>query len=721
MVTPIRVLIVEDSPEDAELLLAELRHGGYAPTYERVQTAEAMAAALSSLKWDIVISDYSMPKFSAPAALELLQRSGLDLPFIIVSGTIGEDIAVSAMKAGAHDYIMKGHLKRLPPAIERELREAAVRLEHKQAEEHLRQSEERFRQLAENISEVLFMTNPDATSMIYVSPAYETIWDRSCQSLYDNPLSWLESVHSEDHGRVEALLRKDPQRFQTEYRVIRPDGTVRWIWARTFQIRDQKGIVYGLEGIAQDITERKLTELAYKELLQEVDVRKQAEATIQRMAYNDTLTELPNRNMLYDRLLNAIRTDSGQGKPMAILLMDLDHFKEINDTLGHQRGDLLLKEVGLRLKTTLFEPDMVARLGGDEFVILLPRLANTGDIKLVIQKIQGALEVPFVIENMPIHIEASIGIALYPDHGTSADVLLQRADVAMYAAKGSGSGYTIYSPEQDKLSPRRLSLMGELRHAIEKDQLFLHYQPKISFKTNRVIGVEALVRWQHPEYGFVPPDQFILPAEKTGLIHPLTRWVLKTAMRQCQAWRQAGLNLPVAVNLSARNLHDPQLRDHLAGLLKTTGATAEQLELEITESAIMANPQSALEIITHLKTMGIRFALDDFGIGYSSLAYLKKLPVDTIKIDKSFVIDVARDEDDVLIVLSTINLAHNLGLKVVAEGVETKDVWDRLSAFGCDAAQGYYMCKPLPVDDLTRWLKESPWGMKQVPVYNPSV
>jgi diguanylate cyclase (GGDEF)-like protein/PAS domain S-box-containing protein len=692
----------------------------------------------------------------------------------------------------------------------------------RQTQEALRSSEERFRQFAENIDEVFFLTGPDAKTMIYVSPAYENVWGRSCQSLYDNPLSWLEGVHSEDRGRVEDLFR-NAGNFQTEYRIVRPDGAVRGIWSRTFPIKDQKGVVYRLARIAQDITERKQASKALEEseerlrmaikaarmytwdldiqsgklirsgqqheiygsdlpvsntdfasflqmihpedrekleeavdratkeraafstgfrivrpngdirwlethgqvypdgtdkavrmigVTQDITERKQAEATIQHMAFYDTLTKLPNRNKLYDCLLNAIRTDSGQGKPMAVLLMDLDHFKEINDTLGHQRGDLLLKEVGVRLKSVLFEPDVVARLGGDEFAILLPKLASPDDINLVIQKIITAVGAPFMIESLPIAVEASIGVALYPDHGENPDSLMQRADVAMYRAKESGSGYLIYDAKHDQHSPRRLSLIGELREAIEKDHLFLHYQPKISLKTKRVIGVEALVRWQHPEYGFVPPDQFILPAEQTGLIHPLTRWVLKTALRQCQAWRQAGLNLPVSVNLSARNLHDPQFPDHLAELLKTTGALPEQLELEITESAIMADPQRALEVTTHLRTMGLRFALDDFGIGYSSLAYLKKLPVDSIKIDKSFVIDMARDEDDVLIVLSTINLAHNLGLKVVAEGVETEKILDQLSAFGCDEAQGYYMSKPLPVDDLNRWLKESPWGMK---------
>jgi len=504
-----------------------------------------------------------------------------------------------------------------------------------------------------------FVSPPDQITRSAVSPAQD-------RAIHNHAMIW----NSRDGRQIDVL--------------VSASGVV-----------DEHGIPLGLVYVAQDISEQK-----------------KAEAKIQHMAFYDTLTKLPNRNMLYDRLLKAIQTASGQGKPMALLLMDLDHFKEINDTLGHYQGDLLLKEMGSRLKSALFEPDTVARLGGDEFTVLLPRLAKVEDIHVVIQKLQDALRAPFMIDSQPVAVEASIGVAIYPDHGTNADVLLQRADVAMYMAKNSGSGYLIYDPKHDEHSPRRLALIGELRQAIDNEQLFLYYQPKISFKTHRVIGLEALVRWQHPEYGFVPPDQFILPAEQTGLIHPLTRWVLKTALSQSQVWRQAGLDLPVSVNLSARNLHDPELRGYLAELFKTTGGTPELLELEITESAIMADPQRALEVITRLRAMGIRFSLDDFGIGYSSLSYLKKLPVDTIKIDKSFVMDMAKDEDDVLIVLSTINLAHNLGLKVVAEGVELGKIWDQLANFGCDAAQGYYMSKPLPVDDLNRWLKESPWGIK---------
>jgi diguanylate cyclase (GGDEF)-like protein len=566
MSTPLRVLIVEDSEDDAALLVRELRHGGYDPTFERVDTSAATKTALEQRAWDLIISDYSMPQFSGLAALALMQQLGIDLPFIIMSGTIGEEIAVQAMRAGAHDYIMKNNPTRLIPAIERELRDAKIR---------------------------------------------------------------------------------------------------------------------------QD--------------------RRQADEMVKYLAYHDALTALPNRTLLHDRLQQAILTAQREKKPVALLLMDLDHFKEINDTLGHDRGDRLLQQVGSRLGKTLRESDTVARLGGDEFAVLLP-LAESEHATLVARKIMKALEEPFVIDNLPIAVEASIGIALYPDHGENADSLIQRADVAMYVAKHAKSGFMIYRPELDQHSPKKLALMGELHQAIEHDQLRLHYQPKIDFKTRRVTGVEALVRWQHPERGFIPPDQFIGPAEQTGLIGPLTEWVLQTAIRQCRTWRQAGTSLNMAVNLSTRNLQDPQLPRQLAKVLDACAVDAGCLELEITESAIMMNQANAMDVLTRLNAMGVGLSIDDFGTGYSSLAYLKRLPVGTIKIDTSFVIGMATNENDRVIVRSTIDLGHNLGLKVIAEGVENKESWQQLRDWGCDAAQGYYMSRPLPATDLTTWLSTSPWG-----------
>lgn len=432
-------------------------------------------------------------------------------------------------------------------------------------------------------------------------------------------------------------------------------------------------------------------------------------ADLKYQATHDALTGLPNRAMLHDLVLQAIRTTQHQGKSLALLLMDIDRFKEINDTLGPRRGDLLLQQIGPRLSSVLHEGDSIARLGGDEFAVLLP-LAESQHATRIADKIMKVMEPPFEVEGLPIAVEVSIGIVVSPDHGSTVELLMQRADIAMYTTKQTG-GYTVYDTRHDRYSPRRLALMGELRYAIEHDALVLSYQPKISLKTGRAIGMEALVRWKHPVQGMIPPDQFIGAAEQTGLIKPLTLWVFKEAQRQCLTWYGAGLGIPVSINLSARNLLDPHLPDQLSELMRACGGAPDRLELEITESAIMTDTVRALDAIQRLRALGIRFAIDDFGIGYSSLAYLQQLPVDSIKIDKSFVSRMAQNPNDAIIVRSTIDLAHNLGLTVVAEGVENKTIWDLLVAQGCDIAQGYYISKPIPGDELPRWLRESPFGM----------
>jgi len=447
--------------------------------------------------------------------------------------------------------------------------------------------------------------------------------------------------------------------------------------------------------IVRDITERKT----------------QADA-LEYQALHDTLTDLPNRTLVLDRLRQAIHAAGREGKPLALLLMDLDRFKDVNDALGHHHGDLLLKQVGPRVLSVLRESDTIARLGGDEFAVLLPATDIDG-ATVTAQKILEALDRPFVVEGFFLEIGASIGIALFPEHGEDVDMLMRRADVAMYSAKQSSSGYAVYISEHDRHSPRRLALMGELRHAIERQEFVLYYQPKVDLKTRRTIGVEALIRWKHPQHGLIPPDEFIMLAEHTGFIKQLTFWVLSDVLRQWRVWNQNGIDLSVAVNLSARNLQDLQLPDQFTELFRTAGVAPRMLELEITESAIMADPSRAMEILTRLRSKSIRFSIDDFGAGYSSLGYLKKLPVDAVKVDKSFVLGMAANADDAVIVRSTIDLAHNLGLKVVAEGVESREVLDRLMEMGCDAAQGYYLSRPIPAEELTRWLNESPWGLKK--------
>jgi len=384
--------------------------------------------------------------------------------------------------------------------------------------------------------------------------------------------------------------------------------------------------------------------------------------------------------------------------------MDLDRFKEVNDTLGHHSGDQLLRAAAGRIRRAVRESDVVARVGGDEFAVVLPG-ASRAMAGEVADRIRETLEEEFTVSGATVDIDASIGIAIHPDHATDVDTLLQRADLAMYKAKDTHIGHTFYSEELDQGHPSQLSMVGELRRAIEREELVLHYQPKASLGNGAITHVEALVRWQRPEHGMVPPDEFIPLAEHTGLIKQLSAYVLDVALRQLRAWLDLGLDLGVAVNLSARNLLEPDLPDQIAELLLRRGVEASRLVLEITESTIMADPARALSVLSRLSEMGIRLSIDDFGVGYSSLSYLKRLPVDELKIDRSFVAHMDSDEDDAFIVRSTIDLGRNLGLSVVAEGVETEAVWDELGELGCDYAQGWYLGRPMPAADLVDWLR----------------
>jgi len=408
-------------------------------------------------------------------------------------------------------------------------------------------------------------------------------------------------------------------------------------------------------------------------------------------ALHDSLTNLGNRNRLNQ-------------ETFALLMLDLDRFKEVNDTLGHPVGDQLLIEVGIRLAGLLRDSDTIARFGGDEFAILLPT-AHEIQASNVADKVAAALADPFHIEGQQLYTSASIGIASYPQHGHDASTLIQHADIAMYMAKKSTTGWAVYDSVQDRHSVGRLGLMAELRNAVSKNTLELHYQPKCDVSTNDIQSAEALLRWNHHEHGFVPPEEIISLAEQTGFIHDITVWVLETAIKQATQWIKKGIKLNIAVNLSAHNLQDEKIVKFIRELLAETGFSPKYLTLEITENAMMADPEHAVKILGHLSAMGIRLAVDDFGTGFSSLGYLKRLPVNELKIDKSFVMDMVKNDNDAVIVRSTIDLAHNLGLKVVAEGVEDKDTMDLLKILLCDTAQGYLISKPIPAKDFEVWLK----------------
>jgi len=440
--------------------------------------------------------------------------------------------------------------------------------------------------------------------------------------------------------------------------------------------------------------------------LQDVTDRVVAAEVLRRQALHDGLTGLPNRTMLTDRLRHALQQSSRTFAPVALLMMDLDQFKEVNDALGHDHGDRLLIEMSRRLQRELPQADTVARLGGDEFAVLLTKEGNLEGARHAADQITASLEQPFHLGGISLQVNASIGIAVYPEHAVDAETLARRADVAMYTAKRTGGGAAVYSPEHDQSSVRRLALLGELRRAIAENELTLHYQPVIELATGVVHAVEALVRWEHPTHGLMPPAEFIELAEVSGLIQPLTRWVLEHAVDQIVAWRELDIRLRVAVNLSVRNLYDIELAPWLNTLLLDRGVDAGLLTLEITESELMDDPLYAMEVLGKLKALGVATSIDDFGTGYSSLAYLKNLPIDELKIDRSFVGSMVDDDSDLTIVRSTIDLSHNLGLDVVAEGVENAETLDRLADLGCDRAQGYHLSRPLTPSALITWLAD---------------
>jgi diguanylate cyclase (GGDEF)-like protein len=437
---------------------------------------------------------------------------------------------------------------------------------------------------------------------------------------------------------------------------------------------------------------------------------------IEYRALYDDLTDLPNRTLFRDRVQQAIAVARREDGSAAVLLLDVDRFREINDALGHESGDALLQELGSRLHEVLRESDTLARLGGDEFGVLLPT-ASVDEAVLLASRVHEALESPFALGEFPLDIGTSVGVAAFPQHGDDVDTILQRADVAMYVAKDAHAGTAVYDVELDTNDAARLALAGELRRAIESGELVLHYQPKADLSTGRVVGVEALVRWQHPEHGLLPSDVFVPIAERTGLIKPLTLHVVGAALAQSRRWTDAGLELGIAVNLTIPDLLDLELPDRIAALLEETGVAPARLELEITESTILADPFRVRQVLTRLNEMGLRLAIDDFGTGYSSLAYLKRLPVQTIKIDRSFVSGMCQDPSDATIVRSTIDLGRALGLAIVAEGVETLEIWNALRGLGCSLAQGYLIGRAVPADELVAQLGAIPDTSARAPSF----
>jgi diguanylate cyclase (GGDEF)-like protein/PAS domain S-box-containing protein len=507
--------------------------------------------------------------------------------------------------------------------------------------------------------------------------------------------TFLKSVHPDDRSFVTAAVDKalhENRPYSADHRIVRPDGTERIVHEQGEVSLDQDGKPVRMIGTVQDVTEHR-----------------RAQERLNYLAHYDTLTGLPNRILLQDRLSQAMVEADRRDRLVAVMFLDLDRFKIINDTLGHETGDALLKSVAERLRSCVRAGDTISRLGGDEFTIVLANIAHVDDVAHVAQKIIESFVAPFHVNGRELFISPSLGITLYPFDDNDIDSLLRNADAAMYHAKELGRNtFRFYTAELNRRTAKRLRLETALRHALERNELLLHYQPQVDLKTGRVTGAEALLRWQHAEMGLISPLEFIPLAEETGLIIPIGEWVLRTACAQARLWREAGLGeLQIAVNLSGRQFQHLRLARLVKKVLKETGLDPRQLDLELTESLLMHNTDAILGTMEELHAHGVAFSMDDFGTGYSSLSYLKRFPIDTLKIDQSFVRDIPRDPDDAAIAQAIIAMAHNLDIRVIAEGVETADQLAFLRSKRCDGMQGYYFSKPIPAEGMARLLQKS--------------
>jgi len=690
---PLRVVVVGDAHGAALRTASDLEQAGYEPAVF-LAPGEAEFERLAP-SCEVVIAWADATSLPPLRVLAITAEHGFP-PVIVASDAFREDDFVKYLRAGARDCVRRGDHVRLEAAVERE--RLAVRPTPPAPALQLEgDSVESYRALIEEIPALTYVAWADeAGSRAYVSPQLQAMTGFSPGEWLAEPDMWVRRLHPEDRERVLRQFRDACAaggRFTCEYRILDRDGRIVWWRDEGRVLPDPDGKPRFVRGFVLDITEQRM-----------------AEESLRRLRLYDQLTGLPNRMMLLNRLGRALVESSRTSRPLALLILALDRFKDVTNTLGHHNGDLIVRELAVRLGDALGDGDRVARLRGDEFGVLLPD-ADGPFARQVGARILASLEKPFMVQRLPIEVGASIGIAVAPEHATEAEGLLRHADAAVQAARKLGGGSSVlYSPECEPHDPARLALLGELRRALEANELQLHYQPKVDLKTRTIVGAEALLRWSHAKRGFVSPAEFIPLAEQTGLIRPLTRWVLDRATGESCAWARAGRRLPVAINVSARSLQDERIVDEVEEALLTHDVRGDQLQIEVTESAIMTDAGRAAEVLASLTGRGVSVSIDDFGTGYSSLGLLRRLPVQELKIDKSFVIGMAGDgAEDTAIVRSTADLAHNLGLTVVAEGVEDQWTLDLLSSFGCDQAQGYHIAHPMPSTDFIAWLGSAPW------------
>jgi diguanylate cyclase (GGDEF)-like protein/PAS domain S-box-containing protein len=674
----LKLLLVEDDEDDYTLTSAVLREiFGMAIAMTWVETFEAALDALQTQSFDVCLSDYHLGKHTGIDLLNATAAQGFTVPIIMLTGQSDLGIDLAAMGAGAADYLVKADIT--PVMVERSIR---YTLNHARTLAALKEKEQQYALVAQAANDGIWDWNWQ-TQTIYFSPRWLAILGYDLNELQSTPKEWIDRIHSEDKARFEVELRNHLSGknavFRSEYRIRHKDDSYRWVLSQGMVVRDAHGCILRIAGSQTDLTHH--------------------------VALFDQLTGLPSRALFLEQLRRAFsRTERQSEYLLAVLFLDCDRFKVVNDSLGHAIGDRLLQAVAQRLEDALRPGDVVARLGGDEFAILLENLPSQHHAECIATRINQALARPFALDGHTVYISGSIGIAFNAVHPQAeaqqpAD-LLRDADTAMYRAKAAGkSQYAVFEGTMHEQAQRTLQLETDLRRAIEAKQFKLFYQPIWSLTTNAMTGFEALIRWVHPERGMVSPAEFIPIAEETGLILPIGQWVIQEACRQMNDWRNefpAAHLLTVSVNLSAKQLSEPNLVGQIQATLDQTGFPPHRLKIEITETMIVENHQAAVLILTQLQALGVQIQVDDFGTGYSSLSVLHSLPLDTLKIDISFIRLLETDPDNAEIVKVIIKLAHNLGMEAIAEGVETQSQRRQLKSLGCDFAQGYLLAKPLP-------------------------
>ncbi|MGA7745919.1 MAG: EAL domain-containing protein [Candidatus Aquilonibacter sp.] len=690
----LRVLCVDDSQDDAELNVLALERHGFTVESARVDEREAARVALAQQTWDLILCDYSMPRFSAQGMLELLRIARTDVPTLVVSGAIGEEAAVETIRLGAYDYIFKNNLKRLGSAAERALRDAELRRARALMEEQLRERETRLRLLFEQLP-ALVISCDTALTVTSVEGAQLSQVPDDPEALIGTHVAGSALLADESrfpirHAHLQAL-----QGGAAEYEMIWGGKTFR---GHVEPLRDIDGRIVGTIAVAFDITERRL-----------------AEQRIAYFAQNDPLTDLPNRALLEDRLTQAIAMAQRHRSPLYVITTDLDAFREVNELYGTGSGDQVLRMIAGRIRRLVDGAATVSRAGEDQFVVLLVDALEPTQGRAFLERLHATFDAPFVIGDIDVYVNASSGLASFPEDGADTQTLLRSSEAAMQAAKAAGGhAFRLFIPSMIASSAERLSLKRDLRGAAGAGQYVLHYQPIFRAADLSFTGFEALVRWQHPELGLLSPEHFIHLAEESGAIDDLGVFVLREVCRQLREWDARGVEVPrICVNISARQFERAGLRDAIVRTLRESGIAPSRLELELTESSVMRDISGGIAMLHELKGLGVRLSVDDFGTGYTSLGYLRRFPIDTLKIDRSFLRDMLPGSQDEAIVKTIVTLADNLGLTSVAEGVESRLTLEQIRAIGAYEVQGFFLGEPAPPQDALDALSDLQSGHRR--------